>query len=251
MTELLMVETTVVDSPPTDDLIVAEGLSKQYNVGGEIVNAVDEIDLRIARGKLVALRGQSGSGKSTLLSLIGALDTATSGTLLVDSVNVTALKGKAEVEYRRSKTGFVFQSFNLIPHLTALENVMLPMEFVGVSTQQQLERARDLLKRVVIQLDRQLHRPSRLSGGQQQRVAIARALANDPSVILADEPTANLDSKTGTQIIDLLRKLVDENRTVIVATHDDAIAAKANVVVEMLDGKIVGNQVKRVKTSAR
>jgi ABC-type lipoprotein export system ATPase subunit len=246
-----MVETTVVESPPSDDLIIAEGLSKQYNVGGEIVHAVDEIDLRIARGKLVALRGQSGSGKSTLLSLIGALDTATSGTLLVDGVNVTTLKGKAEVEYRRRKTGFVFQSFNLIPHLTALENVMLPMEFIGVSTQQQLERARDLLKRVGIQLDRQLHRPSRLSGGQQQRVAIARALANDPSVILADEPTANLDSKTGTQIIDLLRKLVDESRTVIVATHDDAIAAKANVVVEMLDGKIVGNQVKRVKNPAR
>jgi putative ABC transport system ATP-binding protein len=250
MSEMAMLETTIT-APPINDLIVAEALSKQFTVGDTLVNAVDAIDLRIPRGRLVALRGQSGSGKSTLLSLFGALDTPTGGSLLVDGVNVATLKGSAEVEYRRRKTGFVFQSFNLISHMTALENVMLPMEFVGVSKQQQVERARDLLKRVGIQIDRQQHRPSKLSGGQQQRVAIARALANNPALILADEPTANLDSKTGAKIIDLLKELADENRTVIVATHDDAIATKAGVVIEMLDGKIVNNLVKRVKTPMR
>jgi ABC-type lipoprotein export system ATPase subunit len=232
-------------------MVIAEKLSRRFTVGGAIVNAVDEIDLRIPRGRLVALRGQSGSGKSTLLSLLGALDTATSGSLTVDGVNVSALKGKAEVEYRRRKTGFVFQSFNLISHMTALENVMLPMELAGIPKQQQVNKSRELLKRVGIQIDRQVHRPSRLSGGQQQRVAIARALANDPSLILADEPTANLDSRTGAKIIDLLKELVDENRTVIVATHDDAIAAKAGVVIEMLDGKITNNLIKRAKLPAR
>jgi putative ABC transport system ATP-binding protein len=225
--------------PAVQPVIVAEKLSKHFSVGGEIVRAVDEIDLELPRGELIAIRGQSGSGKSTLLSLMGALDHATGGALTVDGVEVTSLKGQAEVDYRRRKTGFVFQSFNLIPHLTALENVMFPLEFTGHPREEQVSKSRELLKRVGIQVDRQLHRPSRLSGGQQQRVAVARALANNPAVILADEPTANLDSKTGAQIIALLRDIVAENRTVIVATHDDAIADKATIVVEISDGRIV------------
>lgn len=219
--------------------ITARKLSKHFTVGGEVVRAVDEIDLDLPRGQLIVLQGQSGSGKSTLLSLMGALDRATSGSLVIDGVDVTTLKGSAEVAFRRRKTGFVFQSFNLIPHLTALENVMLPLEFTGYARDEQAKRSHELLKRVGIAADRQLHRPSRLSGGQQQRVAIARALANDPAVILADEPTANLDSKTGSQIVSLLRDIVAENRTVVVATHDSAIANQAAIVVEISDGQIV------------
>ncbi|HEU0165187.1 MAG TPA: ATP-binding cassette domain-containing protein, partial [Thermomicrobiales bacterium] len=143
-------------------VVVAEHLSKHFKLGGELVQAIDDIDLSLPRGKMIALRGQSGSGKSTLLGLFGALDSATSGTLTVDGVVVTSLRGSAEVDYRRRKTGFIFQSFNLIPYLTALENVMLPLELVGESKTRQIERARELLKRVGIAADRQLHRPTRL-----------------------------------------------------------------------------------------
>jgi ABC-type lipoprotein export system ATPase subunit len=223
-------------------IAVAEGLTKHFRSGPIVVKAVDDVSFRLPRGKIVALRGPSGCGKSTLLNLIGALDRSDSGELSVDGVDVSRLSGGGEVAYRRRKVGFVFQQFNLVPQLSALENVTLPMEFVGKGTNGASRvRAGELLERVGIAQDRHERRPAKLSGGEQQRVAIARALANDPPIVLADEPTANLDSKTGRLIVQLLRDLRDDNRTVIIATHDEAIAARADLILEMRDGRLVGS----------
>ena len=221
-------------------IAVAEGLTKHFKSGPVTVKAVDGVSFRLPRGELVALRGPSGCGKSTLLNLIGALDRADFGRLSVDGVDVMNLRGGGEVSYRRRKVGFVFQQFNLIPHLSALENVMLPMEFLGGATNGSSHvRARQLLEQVGLTQDRHGRRPAKLSGGEQQRVAIARALANDPAVVLADEPTANLDSKTGQVIVELLHSLRIEDRTVVIATHDEAIASKADIILEMRDGRLV------------
>jgi putative ABC transport system ATP-binding protein len=221
-------------------IAVAEGLTKHFKSGPIVVKAVDGVSFRLPRGKIVALRGPSGCGKSTLLNLIGALDKPSSGRLNVDGVDVSRLSGGGEVAYRRRKVGFVFQQFNLVPELSAIENVTLPMEFVGKGTDgASRARAGELLERVGIAQDRHERRPAKLSGGEQQRVAIARALANDPPIVLADEPTANLDSKTGRLIVELLHSLRTENRTVMIATHDEAIAAKADLILEMRDGRLV------------
>ncbi len=230
------------DEQRHEDIAVAEGLTKHFKSGPVTVKAVDGVSFRLPRGKIVALRGPSGCGKSTLLNLIGALDRPDSGQLNVDGVDVGRLSGGGEVEYRRRKVGFVFQQFNLVPQLSAIENVILPMEFVGTGTNGALQvRARELLARVGLAQDQHRRRPAKLSGGEQQRVAIARALANDPPIVLADEPTANLDSETGRLIVELLRTLRTENRTVIIATHDEAIAAKADIILEMRDGRLVGD----------
>ena len=221
-------------------LAVAEGLVKHFKSGPVIVKAVDGVSFQLPRSAVVALRGPSGCGKSTLLNLIGALDRPDSGRLTVDGVDVAKLSGRSEAAYRRRKVGFVFQQFNLVPYLSALENVTLPMELAGASSNGSANmRARELLGQVGLTQDRLERRPAKLSGGEQQRVAIARALANDPPLILADEPTANLDSKTGALIIKILRSLRDEGRTVLIATHDDAIAKEADVILEMRDGHLV------------
>jgi putative ABC transport system ATP-binding protein len=232
------------DEAPNEDGYVAEArdLKKHFKTGPVTVKAVDGVSFRIPRGTIVALQGPSGCGKSTLLNLMGALDRPDAGELLVDDISVGDLSGGAEVAYRRRKVGFVFQQFNLIPHLSALENVTLPMELSGDSAN---GRPADLLSRVGLAEDRHGRRPARLSGGEQQRVAIARALANDPPLLLADEPTANLDSKTGQVIVDLLRGLRAENRTVLIATHDEAIAGTADLVMEMSDGQIVASRLQR------
>jgi putative ABC transport system ATP-binding protein len=216
-----------------------EHVSKYFPSGGGQVKAVDDVSFTLPRGKLVVLQGPSGCGKSTLLNLLGTLDKPDSGAIIVDGVDVTRVSGGREVEYRRRKVGFVFQMFNLMPHLSAEENVTLPMELAGAKNRNLRARAQALLGRVGLPEDRWVRRPLKLSGGEQQRVAIARALANDPPLILADEPTANLDSKTGALIVQLLRDLADENRTVLIATHDDAIARQADVVFEMRDGQMV------------
>ncbi len=221
-------------------IAVAEGLTKHFKTGSLTVRAVDGVSFRLPRARIVALRGPSGCGKSTLLNLIGALDRSDSGQLTVDGVDVSNLSGGGEVAYRRRKVGFVFQQFNLMPQLSAIENVTLPMEFVGASNGASRARATELLERVGLTEERHDRRPAKLSGGEQQRVAIARALANDPPVVLADEPTANLDSKTGRLIVELLHSLRSENRTVVIATHDEAIAAKADLILEMSDGRLVG-----------
>ncbi len=219
--------------------IVAEGLSKYFTHKGGTIKAVDEVNFTFTESQFVTIMGPSGSGKSTLLYLLGGLDKATGGKLLVDGVDVSHLSEQQEHLFRRQRLGFVFQSYHLLSNLTALENVMLPMQLAGGQSSAQLrERARTLLLDVGISEDRLNHRPNKLSGGQQQRVAIARALANEPRVILADEPTGNLDARTSKRIIDLLKKLAAQGKTVIVVTHDRDIARVADVRLEMEDGKI-------------
>ncbi len=219
--------------------VVAKDLSKYFTNRGEIVKAVDGVNFTFTEHQFVTIMGPSGSGKSTLLYVLGGLDRATNGELLVDGVNVRHLSEKREHQFRREKLGFVFQSFHLLPNLTALENVMLPMQLAGGHSPAQIrERARALLLEVRISEDRHNHRPGKMSGGQQQRVAIARALANDPRVILADEPTGNLDYNNSKRIIELLKKLAEQGKTVIVVTHDRGIARVADVRLEMEDGKL-------------
>jgi ABC-type lipoprotein export system ATPase subunit len=224
-------------------IVVVEGLIKHFKSGGTIVPAVDSVSFKLPRGKMIAIRGPSGCGKTTLLNLIGALDKPTSGKIMVDGIDVSRISGREEAKYRLTKVGFVFQSYYLIPNMTALENVILPMELLGTKRDQREAKARELLKRMGINDAHQARGPTRLSGGEQQRVAIARALANDPAIILADEPTGNLDSKTGKNIVALLHGMVREGRTVIVATHDAGVAAKADVVLEMEDGKVTVSSV--------
>jgi len=222
----------------TLNIIETKGLTKYYRSGGNTVKAIDGVTIQFPRGKMIALKGSSGSGKTTLLSLIGALDKPTSGSIFVDGVDVCKIHGSGESNYRLQKVGFVFQSYCLIPNMTALENAMLPMDLFKSGDKGRQERAEKLLERVGLDKNRQKRRPPKLSGGEQQRVAIARALANDPPLILADEPTGNLDSKIGKLIVELLRSLTDDGKTVLIATHDTDIAAKADMIVEMSDGKV-------------
>lgn len=219
--------------------IMAEGLTKHFKHRGELIRAVDNVSFTFTEGQFITIMGPSGSGKSTLLYIMGGLDKATDGELFIDEVDVCHLSSRQEHLFRRKKLGFIFQSFHLIPNLTALENVILPMELTGRQARTKMrERARQLLRQVGINDDRHQHKPGKLSGGQQQRVAIARALANDPKVILADEPTGNLDSRNGKLIIQVLKQLADQGKTVVVVTHDRSIANVANVRMEMEDGQI-------------
>jgi len=229
---------------------VAENVVKHFNTGATTVRAVDDVSFQLPHGRMIALRGPSGCGKSTLLNLLGALDRPDSGRITVGGQDIGAARGSREVAYRRRSVGFVFQMFNLLPHLTALENVALPMELAGgLSGDARRRKAGVLLERVGLAPEKHLRRPSRLSGGEQQRVAIARALANDPTLILADEPTANLDSTTGAAIIALLRGLAEGDRTVVIATHDNAVAQKADLVISMRDGKLLGKWVEEEATT--
>ena len=224
-----------IDEP----IVIAHHLSRSYQSKDVTVEALDGVNLRLQKGRMIAIMGASGSGKTTLLNLIGALDRPSSGSIVVDGIDVTKIHGRDEVKYRLTKVGFVFQSYYLIPNLTALENIMLPMELSGVQAAQRETRARELLQRVGLDQTRGGRKPGRLSGGEQQRVAIARALANNPAIIMADEPTGNLDSRTGSLIVDLLYSLTVEGRTVIVATHSAEVAAKADRVLEMEDGHLI------------
>ncbi|GCE45243.1 putative ABC transport system ATP-binding protein/macrolide transport system ATP-binding/permease protein [Thermosporothrix hazakensis] len=238
MSETINLETPTQTTEPAVT-VVARNLCKYFKMHGEVIHAVDNASFVFKAGQFVTIMGPSGSGKSTLLYLLGGLDQPTSGELTIDGIDMTRLSGSKEHHFRRQKIGFVFQSFHLIPNLTALENVMLPMELAGTRSRSEMrERARTLLLQVGINEDRHRHRPGKLSGGQKQRIAIARALANDPRVILADEPTGNLDTHNGKRIIDLLRQLAHQGRTVIVVTHDQRIAKQADVCIEIEDGKI-------------
>lgn len=213
-------------------------LRKSYQMGREVVHALDGVNLSIDAGTFWAVMGPSGSGKSTLMYLIGGLDRPTSGRIIVDGQEVDAMDENALAIYRQRTVGFVFQSFNLISSLTALENVAFPMRFAGVGRNKRRERARELLTRVGLET-RLDHRPTELSGGQQQRVAIARALVNDPHLILADEPTGNLDTASGMSIMELMAELREENRTILVVTHDPRMTEFATHTAQMLDGRIV------------
>jgi ABC-type lipoprotein export system ATPase subunit len=219
--------------------VYAEGLSKFFKGQGETIKAVNNVSFAFTEGQFITIMGPSGCGKSTLLYILGGLDKATSGELVIDGVDVRRLSSRQEHLFRRQKLGFVFQSFHLIPNLSALENVMLPMQLKGgKSHHDAAERAKNLLIQVGINEDRHSHKPGKLSGGQKQRIAIARALANDPKVILADEPTGNLDSKNGKLIIQLLKTLSEQGKTVVVVTHDAGIASIADVRMRLDDGAI-------------
>lgn len=217
-------------------LIKLRDASKFYRKGQEVIKALDGIGLTVAEKGMVAVLGPSGSGKSSLLHIIGAMDRPTAGEVIVTGQSLGALSEAGLTEFRRKTVGFVFQSFNLIPNLDALENVTLPMEFNGVARGERRRRAQELLTRVGL-AGRLTHKPRELSGGEQQRVAIARALANDPPVILADEPTGNLDSKTGQMIYELLKEIARE-RTVMVVTHAEILAGLSDRVVHIKDGKL-------------
>ncbi len=221
-------------------MIKIEKITKEFSSGDGKLKAVDNITLQIPRGTFCTIIGKSGSGKSTLLSIIGALEKPTSGTIEVDGKVITNLSDRKLIKYRRDKIGFIFQSYNLIPNLTALENIMLPMEFAHVKKSFAKSRALNLLSEVGLDVKKGDHLPARLSGGEQQRVAIARALANKPKLILADEPTGNLDSSTGKIIVDLLKKLAKaEDTTIIAVTHDEGIAKSSEKTLQLKDGKLV------------
>ncbi len=220
-------------------MIKVQKLSKEFVSGENKVQAVRDVNFELVEGSFNAIVGKSGSGKSTLLALLGALDRPTSGSIEIEGKDIAKLSDMKLISYRRSSIGFVFQNYNLIPNLTALENVMLSLEFNGISKAEQQERAQKLLNQVGISDDKHSRMPGRLSGGEQQRVSIARALANDPKIILADEPTGNLDSATGKVIIDLLKKLARTKKTaIIVVTHDESIASQADKIFHMKDGKL-------------
>jgi len=219
-------------------MIEMENISKVYRMGEVRLEALKEISLRIEAAEFISIMGPSGSGKSTLLNIIGCLDTPTAGSYLLEERNVAGLDFDQLSTVRNRKIGFVFQNFNLLPYATTYENIELPMLFNGRSGRKRRERVFELLEMVGL-VDWQHHRPSELSGGQQQRVAIARALANDPSLILADEPTGNLDSKTGEEIMGLFVKLQKEGRTILMVTHDTNIAAYSQRTIRLLDGRIV------------
>ncbi|HEX3493232.1 MAG TPA: ABC transporter ATP-binding protein [Streptosporangiaceae bacterium] len=220
-------------------MLEATDVTKSFRSAAGTVTAVSGVTMTVASGEFVAVVGRSGSGKTTLMSLLGALEQPTSGVIEVDGQDITRLGPRELVHYRGRQIGFVFQSYNLVPNLTAAENVMLPMEFTGVGQRERRERARRLLGQVELTGARQDRKPSRLSGGEQQRVAIARALANRPSIILADEPAGNLDTQTSATIIELLRDLSrSEGTTVILVTHDDSIADQADRVLRLADGQL-------------
>ncbi len=220
-------------------LIELRDVAKYYKKGSEIVKAVDGINQAIPTTGMVAIVGPSGSGKSTLLHIIGAMDRPTRGEVKVAGKVLNSLAAKELTRFRRETVGFVFQTFNLIPNLTAVENVSLPMEFNGVSKDERLRRAKSLLERLGLG-QRLKHRPSELSGGEMQRVAIARALANNPPLVLADEPTGNLDSTAGQMIYELLKE-ISSDRTVLVVTHAEPLAQRADTVLHIKDGCLEQN----------
>ena len=219
-------------------LIELKDVAKYYYMGDSVVKALDGVNIIIEKGDFVAIMGPSGSGKSTGMNLTGSLDLATKGDIFLDGINIEQLSESELAQIRGQKIGFIFQSFNLIPNLTALENVMLPMMFQGIDKEERIEKAKKVLDKVGLG-DRMDHYPNQLSGGQQQRVAIARALANDPEIILADEPTGNLDTKTGEIVIEFLEKLNNEGKTIIMVTHDANLAMKhAKTIYWLKDGKV-------------
>jgi putative ABC transport system ATP-binding protein len=224
-------------------LIKITNIKRDFVLGNEIVYVLKGIDLEIKKGEYVALMGPSGSGKSTLMNLLGCLDTPTSGTYILNGKDVSQMQDDELAEIRNKEIGFVFQTFNLLPRTTALDNVALPMIYAGYSKNERRERATEVLKQVNL-ADRMDHQPNQLSGGQRQRVAIARAMVNKPSIILADEPTGNLDSKTSEEIMVLLEEIHKNGNTIILVTHEEEIAEHAQRIIRMRDGMIESDNIK-------
>ena len=228
----------IEETTPARSLIRLERVSKTYDSGANAVQALRDVNVDIGTGEFLAIIGPSGSGKSTLMHIVGCLDSPSEGRYWLDGEDVATLSGRALARIRNQKIGFVFQTFNLLPRATVWKNVELPLLYAGMGVEERRERAMDALKRVGIE-NRAKHRPNELSGGQRQRVAIARALVNNPSLILADEPTGNLDQKTGSEIIDIFENLSANDQTIIIVTHDPAIAARTQRRVKIVDGSIV------------
>ena len=218
-------------------LITIKNIKRDFIMGSEIIHVLKGIDLEIHKGEYVALMGPSGSGKSTLMNLLGCLDTPTSGTYILNGKDVSLMDDDDLAEIRNKEIGFVFQTFNLLPRTTALDNVGLPMVYAGYGKSERHERAKEVLTQVGL-ADRMDHQPNQLSGGQRQRVAVARALVNKPSIILADEPTGNLDSKTSVEIMGLFNEIHAQGNTVILVTHEEDIAAYAHRIIRLRDGLI-------------
>jgi putative ABC transport system ATP-binding protein len=221
----------------SNNIISISNLEKHYQVGNQLVKALRGVSLSIQKGEYVAIMGPSGSGKSTLMNLIGALDTPTKGSYVLNGTDVSHLTDDNLAEIRNREIGFVFQTFNLLARYTALENVILPLIYRGISKDERQRRAREALASVGLE-DRMTHKPNELSGGQRQRVAVARALVNNPSLILADEPTGNLDSKTSVDIMRLFDRIHAEGNTIVVVTHEEDIARHAHRIVRLLDGEV-------------
>lgn len=220
-------------------MLRVKNLRKEFSQGGGTVVAVKDVSFSVNEGDFVSIVGKSGSGKSTLLGLLGALDSPTSGSISIDGTDITKLRDRKLTEYRQKTIGFVFQNYNLVPNLTAMENVMLPLEYAKVLKATWKDRATKLLEEVGITGDKMLRLPGKLSGGEQQRVSIARALANQPKLVLADEPTGNLDSENSKIIFELLKTLAKtENTTILVVTHDLDIAGKMDKIFRLHDGKL-------------
>lgn len=218
-----------------NDMIRLDGIKKYYYIGNNTIKAVDGIDIHIAEGEFAAVTGASGSGKSTLMHIIGCLDVATEGEYVLNGIPVSDYDENQLADIRNRQIGFVFQQFNLLPHLTAEENVEVPMAYAGLSRKSRREKSAELLASVGLS-DRLGHRPSELSGGQQQRVSIARALANDPAIILGDEITGALDSKTGEEMLEILSGLNSEGKTIVMITHDSKVASHAGRIITLRDG---------------
>jgi putative ABC transport system ATP-binding protein len=227
----------------SNSLIKITNIKRDFVLGNEIVYVLKGIDLEIKKGEYVALMGPSGSGKSTLMNLLGCLDTPTSGSYILNGKDVSQMQDDELADIRNKEIGFIFQTFNLLPRTTALDNVALPMIYAGHSKSERTTRATEVLKQVNL-ADRMDHQPNQLSGGQRQRVAIARALVNKPSIILADEPTGNLDSKTSEEIMALLEEIHKNGNTIIVVTHEEEIAAHAKRIIRMRDGMIESDNLK-------
>ena len=223
-------------------LIQATGLAKTYKMGQELIRALVSVDINVKKGEYVAFMGPSGSGKSTLMNIVGALDTPSSGTYILNGNDVSKMSESDLATVRNKEIGFVFQTFNLLPRYSALENVALPLVYAGYSKKDRLARAQKVLEDVGLG-NRSDHKPNELSGGQRQRVAIARALVNNPSIILADEPTGNLDSKTSFDIMALFKDLNEKGNTIIMVTHEEDIAAFARRIVRLRDGVIESDQI--------
>lgn len=220
-----------------EDIILLKGLVKNYQVGTQVVQALRGVDLTIRKGEYVAIMGPSGSGKSTLMNILGALDTPSGGNYFLNGTDVSQMVDDELAQIRNKEIGFIFQTFNLLPRYDALENVMLPLIYGGVPKHERKERSLKVLEEVGL-ADRVSHKPNELSGGQRQRVAVARALVNKPSIILADEPTGNLDSKTSVDIMNLIKAIHDLGNTIIVVTHEEDIARRAQRIIRLLDGRI-------------
>ncbi len=222
----------------SDNIVLAENINKKYQLESTVVSVLEDMTLAVKKQDFVAIMGPSGSGKSTMLNLIGCLDRPTSGKIFIDNTDTSKLSDNELAKIRGKKIGFVFQNFNLVARLNALQNVELPMIYQEIPKLKRIERAKFLLRQVGLE-ERLMHRPNELSGGERQRVSIARSLANDPSIILADEPTGNLDTKTGEQIMEIFKNLHVQGRTLIIVTHDPRIAAYTNRIIRIEDGRIV------------